>query len=638
MKSGMNRALSLLWGPTLGALLLILMAPAIPLDGQWVIDNGARWLQTEAIRQHVFQSGQLRTDVPWPGQRVSPDLALIPCFPFQYFERDGRVFLQYPPSFATLVAGLTWLAGSWGERIPGIFGGILLLWGLQLWGRRLQLRHPTAMAVSTLFLTPLLPYAHTLWDVLPCIALGVVATYLMSGTRPISIVAGGVLAGVAFVLREEYIVWSTAMVLTLVTLRQWGAAVLVAGGFAAVFLPTVLVNQLTIGKPLYMLLWSTQEGAMLQWTWQSRGLVAYYYLVRFGPIPPTTLTLLADVVMGLLVLLGVALMVRGRGPRTFWAGVACLVLGTIYPRLMVWGFEQALLRQHNGTSALGLLPLVFLGLVPWSRPLSPFDGKGVHDGDIALREGSSVKEAPIPGVEVAREDTSSSSPSGIVAGWSGEDDSDGADSLVYLRRSVLVFTGLFLLTSPTISAIGYHFGPRLLLPALPALALLSWWALERLAHLFPQARMVWLVAAVVALADTGFSVHRLVLKTTLSRDLGRLLIQESTPGTPILTQRTWVGLDMPILWRDRILLGADRGRDGLAVRVARSVAPQALYIGGSQIPISVVQAADRIERLQLFPRIIFPDESFFVAVYRIGWKADSASTTGSLATVGGAGS
>jgi hypothetical protein len=150
--------------------------------------------------------------------------------------------------------------------------------------------------------------------------------------------------------------------------------------------------------------------------------------------------------------------------------------------------------------------------------------------------------------------------------------------------------------------------------------------------------MVWLVAAVVALADTGFSVHRLVLKTTLSRDLGRLLIQESTPGTPILTQRTWVGLDMPILWRDRILLGADRGRDGLAVRVARSVAPQALYIGGSQIPISVVQAADRIERLQLFPRIIFPDESFFVAVYRIGWKADSASTTGSLATVGGAGS
>jgi hypothetical protein len=189
-------------------------------------------------------------------------------------------------------------------------------------------------------------------------------------------------------------------------------------------------------------------------------------------------------------------------------------------------------------------------------------------------------------------------------------------------------------TSAVVGAVGFHWGPRLLLPAVAVLAVRGFAALhDALARTGGTPRRVLAVLALLCIAlgiaDSAVYLDRLRLKARLGQELERAIRGAAPPGTPILTNTWWLAFDLPLVYLDYPMLGAREPSRALpAVAAARKLSPDTALLVASDDPSStplgwsrrlILSRADS-RRLDLADKVWFPDGFFHVGIHKLQWR------------------
>ena len=492
------------------ALALVAISALIPLWGMWVVDNGSRYLQMRAIGGADASGG---FSIAYPAQPADPQFALHPSFDNTTFVREGRLYSQYPPSFAAVAAVARRVMGDAAMRVLPMVGALLLVAACRLLAGSLRLRHPNWVATGVLFATPLLPYAFVFWDILPAAGFGVMALALAVRAAehrdPRIALAAGACAAVAFILREEYLVWGglLCMALALEARRQPRVWVSALAAFTLPAAVLMALNQSAIGSPLFVYTYvNALENPIFRWSLDTRFATAYLFLARaWGGMPQ---------VPGGMELLDIALLamlcaMAGLAARRDWvrvAACAAALCAAAAVRWRLWDFAEPFVAQRRVISLAACAPFVFAGFA---------------------RLGAGAQDAP---------------------------------RAIAARRMMLVvpvaFIAVMLASSAMVAAVGFHWGPRLLLPAVAVLAVRGFAALgDALARTGgAERRALGVLAALcvaVGAADSAVYLERLHLKARLGAELEAAIRAAAPPGTPDRHQRMVAGVrpaeDLPRL-------------------------------------------------------------------------------------------
>lgn len=153
-----SRAHGLVWLAALYLALLViqltLRAPEMP----WTVDDGIKWL--------VSANGEdgLRGSLPYAGRELDPEGRFFPIgAPFARVI-EGRAVAQYPPTFALISRPFVKTFGAWGGYVLPLLGALLAAWGAARLAARWDGR---AAPWAFLFAGPLGPlawYGTQFWE------------------------------------------------------------------------------------------------------------------------------------------------------------------------------------------------------------------------------------------------------------------------------------------------------------------------------------------------------------------------------------------------------------------------------------------------------------------------------------------
>ncbi len=216
----------------------------------WSPDQAVRFVQVEVLARY----GQV--SVPYPAAPLDPEGRFFPAGSWFHFARGGTHYLSYLPYFAALTVPLYAGAGWAGLLVlPGLAG----LASVAVTLRFLDGRAPGAALLGGLALglgSPLVPYAASFWDHAPAVALAAVACALLvrglEESSPRALGLAGFLVGLGFWLRNEMYVLAAAFLVGWLLFgapRVYGAFALGAGMVAA-GAPLWAWNASLFGHPL----------------------------------------------------------------------------------------------------------------------------------------------------------------------------------------------------------------------------------------------------------------------------------------------------------------------------------------------------------------------------------------------------
>jgi hypothetical protein len=229
-----------------------------PLNGFWSSDQGVKLIQTQNLLLQRYRDNALR----YPGAALDPEGRYSPLRG-QYLERDGRVYAMFSEAFAAVSGMPFFLLGYLGLYAVPLVSTLLLLAVVAALGRAIL---PTPWIVGVLLVlavaSPLMFYSlifweHTLATLLVALALLASARALL-GARPQLLLAAGACIGIAAWFRNESVLALPALALAvyLGLLGQQGVRARVhsiaflAGGAALGLAPLLLFNQRVYGSPL----------------------------------------------------------------------------------------------------------------------------------------------------------------------------------------------------------------------------------------------------------------------------------------------------------------------------------------------------------------------------------------------------
>jgi hypothetical protein len=150
-------------GPIAAVALVYLATLALlPPGGLWIVDNGSKRIQTEALLANGFRDFSL----PWPGRELDPDFAFNPLPSVFSVVRDGRLYSLYSPVFPALSALPFRAFGDAGLSLLPLLASLALLGFV---GRIADLAElpPPGRALSILvagLATPVWFYAVVFWE------------------------------------------------------------------------------------------------------------------------------------------------------------------------------------------------------------------------------------------------------------------------------------------------------------------------------------------------------------------------------------------------------------------------------------------------------------------------------------------
>lgn len=217
----------------------------------WSPDQAVRWVQVEALRR----TGRL--DVPYPAADLDPGGRFFPAGPWFHFQRGGRHYLSYLPYFPALTAPLYGFLGPAGLVVlPALAGlGAVAVTGWFLGGRAPGTEGWAAVALG--LGSPLVLYAASFWDhslavLLAAVGCALVVRGLGSG-RVRDPAAAGAVVGLGFWFRNEVYVLAAAMLgswLLVAPRHRIGGALRFALGAGAAASPVWALNAWLFGHPL----------------------------------------------------------------------------------------------------------------------------------------------------------------------------------------------------------------------------------------------------------------------------------------------------------------------------------------------------------------------------------------------------
>jgi hypothetical protein len=433
----------------------------MPRDGVWIVDEGCRLIQTEG----VIRNGYRDVSIPWPGQALDPDLSLNPIPAPMGFVHDGKIIGVFSHAF-TFVSALPYAAfGPTGLYLLPILAGLLLL--PAVWFLADALGAPRGARPLAVFLvglcTPVWFYTMTFWEHVPAACLTTWAVVFLwrhlrdGGLR--SLAASAACSGLAVYLREELYLMALVLAGTLVFVRgALGArrAVLFFLVFAASLLPLWLFEWRLVGSPL--------GGHLAANT-------AFYGGMFAGPAERWQVFR--------------AFLVNGHRSLT----VSLLVAA---PFLACWA---AYPRASRGAPRWFVPALSLLGAV---GGLAVLRGYRTAESPIWWMYDANALAAACPLLILAFAPAGSAS-----AGRGGMPRGRAAGRPVAMERVIWTattgFVLLMVLAVPLPTAVGVHWGARLLLPVYPLLAVLAAGTVARSFEPAPRRDRALARAAVVLL-------------------------------------------------------------------------------------------------------------------------------------------
>ncbi|HEX8219898.1 MAG TPA: hypothetical protein VF914_11905 [Chloroflexia bacterium] len=546
----------------IAALYLAALA-SMPPEGLTQHDAGAKYLQVRNLR---LASPSLDWSINYPARPLDPELRFVPFRDRQHYIDGDRIYLQWP-IFLGLLTRIPWkVLGFWGLYVVPLLAGLGTLWAAYLLALKLGIGPRLAWAAVPLLglATPLSIYSllffeHTLAALLVSLSLlsGVVA---LASERPASraLWLNAALLSVAIYFRSELYVLALAMGLAYAymgwrdgawrrALVRWGAA------FAVSLVPLWAFYAITEGTilPLHAIWYFQGSDAS-----SSGGLElpAVRYLASagwrvvpdflFGPqsFPssprfPAWAEMLGLLGLALCALPGLMRLLRAPGAMGRWRlpVVAVGLLLVAVPSLFALLSGELYYNLHGF-----LLASPFLVLALWPTRQAP------------TRAGASV---------------------------------DGLHPITpsaWLQTVTLLYVGLHALIISVLSGLGpisrHEWGQRYLLPAYPALVVLSLLAISRIAEAHGGRRWathrVTLALASSALALMGVLLSVRGYAATLT-ERRQVVAWQALAGTlpgrePLVTDVWWLPLNLaPVFYTRPIMLAEGDARLGEWARLMR---------------------------------------------------------------------
>jgi hypothetical protein len=496
---------------------------ATPGDAYWINDSGNKAL----VAQRLLETGFEDAAFTQPGRRVDPEGRWFPIPPPFALRRGAEFVSAYPLAYPALSAPALPLWGARGLRLPAALGAaaaaaLLAGWLAPALGAGSALAAGLVLGLAT----PLFFYGVTVWEHAPATALALGAFLLLAMSRPLAWCAAGALIGVACWLREEMALMALSVALAALlaraSLRQVTAF---AAGAAAPLAALALFNQAFYGDP---------RGGHVAANLAGGVFAGRVVADRFGALP------------GLLggfghsagerwafTLLALALPLTGAlAPRRLressWLPLALAAAG-----LAAWGVAAA--RMLAGPSRLAALVQHNGLLLQW--PMLALAGLGI--------------------ARIWRDPDWSALRIGVGAG---------------------LFYAAFLLTAGILLpsgfgaqvGVGVHWGPRVLLPAIPALVVL---AAAGAQGRRPAARLAWGALLLAGVASSALSVWFLAQQKLEAARFGERLRAEA--HRVVLTTNPFLGQQLAPLWQQKaFLLALDPGSlRGAAQAIQRAGEP-----------------------------------------------------------------
>lgn len=468
-----------------GLVYIALLAWAVPLNGLWSGDQGAKLVQVVSLIRHRFTSGAIVE----MGAAADP-AGRFSALPALYTWRQGSAYysiFSYP--YAALTAPWFFLLGYAGLYVVPVAATLSALALAATLGARLGLRAAWSLVPILGLATPVGFYALVFWEhaLATALAMGALfyATLACSPSGRASRYAwiAGALAGLAWWFRAECLWLGPALLAGMVWAKAGRQSVAWAtGGLLVGLLPMAALNLLVFGLPLgpqvavnFATPGAGTPGALLA----ARGAIAATMLLD-GPGRGLGW-------LNAIVALALAATWAGRGRRWLIAGAASLAL--VY---LAWPGAKLL---HTGLVAacpLALLTLSACRRTPMSRP--------------AVR---------------------------------------------LLIGAAAVFICGVLLTAPNDG--GSQWGPRYLLPALPALVIVGLVALDHpeASQRLPRTLALSLLIAAGLLA--GYQGVR-VLRASTATSLRLIQVVNAQAAQPVLTDVWYAPQLLAPLYFERTIL------------------------------------------------------------------------------------
>jgi len=484
----------------LAALSVIL---ATPSETVFTVDCGSKALQAQRLLDTRYRA----FDLGYPARALDPSGRWFPVPPPYAVQREGRFYAQYPVAYAAVAAPFLAALGPVGLRVPAAIGlaacaALMAAWVGPLLGWRWSLVAGVGIALAT----PLAFYGVTIWEHSLSVALALLAQQLATRPDRAQLLGAGLSIGLGCWLREELLLFGIALAAVLLATRRQPMRLLWLGLGALPALAVLLgSNALSFGNPLGAHVAGNVGAASFPAPAKAlRDLGAI--LAGYGGSASASLALAALVVGS-----WIAGAAAARSPRRLAAAVPALAA----PALLAW--SAAALRLAGPGNPVEVLARTN-GLL-LRMPLVALAGAGLA---LVLRRGE----------------------------------------LAPLRFGALVGVGFLLLELPfrvllTDFLPGFHWAPRMLLPALPALVLLGLVAVrEALRNASGWSLRAAQAAALgLALAGVAGSAQAVWLLDAVKRDgleLQRFVI--ATEPEVVVTDRPALGQQLPALWKRRPLL------------------------------------------------------------------------------------
>lgn len=253
-----RRAALTVWA-ALGACLIIYLLVGHVLSRHrefWSPDSAVRFVQGESLRQTGFRE----VSVPYPAEALDPEGRYFPAGPWFHFQRAGKHYLSYLPYFPAISAVFYGMLGYPGLVVLPLLAGLVATWiTSRVVGQRAgDLARWATVAVG--LGTPLLIYSTVFWDhslvtalAAGALALAVAAIDEGARARLPALAAAGALLGLGTWFRNEMYLLGAAVVLIWPLAapgqRIAGGAALAAGAAVTTGIQW-MVNTRLYGSPL----------------------------------------------------------------------------------------------------------------------------------------------------------------------------------------------------------------------------------------------------------------------------------------------------------------------------------------------------------------------------------------------------
>jgi hypothetical protein len=492
------------------ALTLLLVTPD---EGFWINDCGNKAL----VAKRLLETGFRDPHFDHPAVAVDRSAAAFPIVPPFVVARPAGFLSVYPLAYPVLSAPFLAAFGPIGLRLPAALGlaacaGLMVSWLAPVFGKRWALAGGLSLALAT----PLFFYGVTLWEHSLTVALSLGVWTLLDRDSSTRLFAAGWLLATACWLREELALMGVAVALAAwLHWRRPGSLLWLAAGAVLPISLLLGVNEWLYGNPF---------GAHLAASRGAGGDASGLAQSAGGDSLQALPSLLAGIG-------------RSAGERALlgFAGFAAPILGWFAARRARGALATAAVWAAVTGVGLAVWGLGAIRMLGADQPL-----------EALVRHNGLMIQMPmfaLVGIGAAAfcDRAFASLRIGVLS---------GALFLLF----VLVAGGLFGSGYGVQSGFGVHWGPRVLLPALPALLALAM-AAARAGLASPSVGVIrasGVVTMALLIAGLASSALATVYLVEQKRDAARF--QESLRARPeqyILSTHPLLAQHLPGLWDDK---------------------------------------------------------------------------------------